>query len=145
MTKNNHIVIILIGLGIMLLTAGAMASPPETDKPLLKNNDHYPKPDEFIPVEQMPEMIYEEVPVYPELAKNAGIEGKVWIKSLINKKGEVVKAMIFKSSDSKVGFDESALNAAYKCKFTPAIQNKQPVAVWITYKVSFVLDKDKEK
>jgi TonB family protein len=109
----------------------------------IENEEYFPKPDEFIPVEQMPEMIYEKVPVYPELAKNAGMEATVWIKSLINKKGEVVKAFVFKSSGSEVGFDESALKAAYKCKFTPAIKNGKPVAVWITYCVEFSLSKGK--
>jgi len=102
--------------------------------------EYMPAPDEFVPVEVPAEMIYEEVPEYPRLAKSAGMEAVVWVKALVDKDGEVKQAMILKSSGSKAGFDEAALEAAYDCKFKPAIQNGRPVAVWVSYQVEFVLD-----
>jgi len=102
-------------------------------------NEYLPKPDEFVPVEIPAEMIHEEPPEYPRLAKQAGIEAIVWIKVLVDKNGNVRDAMVLKSSGSKAGFDEAALEAAYKSKFKPGIQNGQPVAIWLSYKVEFRL------
>jgi protein TonB len=98
-----------------------------------------PSPDEFVPVEIPAEMLYEEVPDYQRLAKKSGMEGIVWVKALVDKDGNVKKAMVLKSSGSRAGFDEAAVKAAYKCKFKPAIQNHKPVAVWVSYSVEFVL------
>jgi len=36
--------------------------------------------------------------------------------------------------------DEAALDAAYKNKFKPGIQNNRAITVGVTYKVVFVLD-----
>ncbi len=103
----------------------------------IPDEEYLPLPDEFVPVEIPAEMIYEEIPDYPRLAKTAGMEAIVWVKALVGKDGNVKKAMILKSSGSKAGFDEAAVKAAYKCKFKPAIQNGRPVAVWVSYSVEF--------
>ncbi len=105
----------------------------------IPDEEYMPSPDEFIPVEIPAEMIYEEVPEYPRLARTAGMEAVVWVKALVDKDGNVKKAMVLKSSGSRAGFDEAAVNAAYKCKFKPAIQNGKPVAVWVSYSVEFTL------
>jgi protein TonB len=105
----------------------------------IPDDEYIPTPDEFVPVEISAEMIYEEIPEYPRLAKQAGMEAVVWIKALVDKNGEVKKAMVAKSSGSQAGFDDAAVAAAYKCKYKPAIQNGRPVAVWVTYQVEFTL------
>jgi len=148
MPKNTIITSLLIILAILIFEGHAMAnlSPiPPTENLTPRPDNYLPAPDEFVPVEQLPEMIYEEVPVYPELAKKVGMETELWIKCLVDKNGEVIKAMILKSSGNKENFDRAALDAAYKNKFKPALQNSQPVAVWITYKVDFVLSQDEGK
>ena len=99
----------------------------------------YPEMNEFVYHEFPPEMIYEEKPVYPRLARKAGMEGSVWIKALVDEKGNVIRAVVFKSSGSSAGFDEAAVAAAYKCKYKPALQNGFPIPVWVTYKVEFLL------
>ncbi|MBD3332642.1 TonB family protein [candidate division GN15 bacterium] len=96
-----------------------------------------PGPD-FTPCEIYPEMIYQHVPEYPRLAKQAGIEGMVWVQALVDEDGEVERAIVAKSS-GVASLDESALRAAYENKFKPGIQNGRPVPVWVTYKVEFVL------
>lgn len=105
----------------------------------IDDDEFLPAPDEFVPVEIPAEMIYEEIPDYPRLAKQAGMEAVVWVKALVDKEGNVRKAMVLKSSGSRAGFDEAATKAAYKCKFKPAIQNGRPVAVWVSYSVEFTL------
>ncbi len=101
--------------------------------------DYLPAPDEFIPVEIYPEMIHEENPDYPRLAKQAGITGTVWVKALVDEQGNVLRAIVAKSSGT-VSLDESAIDAAYKNKFKPGIQNGRPVKVWVTYPVEYTLE-----
>jgi len=100
-------------------------------------NDTDPPP--FVSLEKYPEMIHQESPEYPSLARKAGLEGTVWIKALINKHGLVEKAVVMKTSEI-ASLDESARRAAYRNRFTPGIQNGQAVAVWVAYKVDFVLN-----
>jgi protein TonB len=109
-----------------------------------KNIESYPAPDEFVAIDKMPEIIHQEDPVYPEMARKKGIEGNVIIQALVDKKGEVVKVKIGKSSGHKL-LDKAAAAAAKDIKYSPARQNKQPVAVWVSYKVSFRLDDKSEK
>lgn len=104
----------------------------------IADEDYMPGANEFVPVEIPAEMIYEQTPEYPRLAQTAGMEAVVWVKALVDKNGNVRDAMVLKSSGSKAGFDEAAVDAAYKCRFKPAIQNGRPVAVWVSYQVEFV-------
>lgn len=105
----------------------------------IPDEEYLPAIDEFVPVEIPAEMIFEETPEYPRLAKLSGMEAVVWVKALVDKDGNVRKAVVFKSSGSKAGFDESAVAAAYKCKYKPAIQNGRPVPIWVAYQVEFNL------
>ena len=103
-----------------------------------------PGMNEFVAVQKLPEMISSSQPYYPELAKKAGIEGKVFVKVLVDEKGNPKKAVVIKS-ESDV-FNQSATEAAMKSKFTPAINEGKPIAVWIVLPYRFTLgDKQKEK
>lgn len=98
-----------------------------------------PGPDEFVAFQEKPVPIHFEIPVYPEIAELTGQSGTVWIRALVDKDGRVRDALIDRPSGSRVGFEEAALAAAFKNVYRPAIQNGQPVAVWITFKVEFKL------
>ena len=76
-------------------------------------------------------------PEYPELARKAGIEGTVWVKILIDKRGNVRDAQIIRGIGA--GLDEAAVEALKNTKYTPAIQNNQPVAVWVAQRIIFNL------
>lgn len=101
--------------------------------------EYFPAPDEFVAVQEMPTIIKEEKPVYPEVALLTNREATVWVKALVDKEGKVREARVAKSSGMNVGFDEAALEAAYKNFYKPAIQNGRPVAIWVTYPVEFKL------
>lgn len=103
--------------------------------------DVIPPPDSFIPVEKEPVMIYEEIPEYPRLARKIGLEGRIWVKALVDLDGTVMQAMVAKPSEMPM-LEEAAVKAAYKNRFTPAIQNGRPVRVWVTYSVHFSLTLD---
>lgn len=109
-----------------------------------QNNENYPKVDDFVVLTKMPEMVKSTTPEYPLMEKKKGIEGDVLIKALIDKTGKVVKAKVGKSSGS-ILLDKSAVEAAYKYKYSPGMQDDKPVACWVSYKVTFKLDNDKKK
>jgi protein TonB len=101
--------------------------------------DYIPGQGEFVPMEIQPEMIYREIPAYPRLAKQAGIEGDVWVKALVMKDGTVKEAKVGKSSGTD-SLDDAAVKAALNNRFKPGIQNGRPINCWVTYKVEFNLN-----
>ncbi len=101
--------------------------------------EYIPTPDEFIAVEEQPVKIQNVQPKYPEIARKAGIEGSVWVKVLVDKNGNVRDAIVLKESGANAGFEEAALESARQSKWKPAMQNKQPVMLWVSYEVKFQL------
>ncbi|MBK7141198.1 MAG: TonB family protein [bacterium] len=97
-----------------------------------------PGPNDHIPTDSMPDMIYNAQPYYPRLARTAGLMGTVWIRALVDKTGKVRAVAVLKSSGS-MSLDASAMDAGWENRFIPAKKDGQPVAVWITYKVDFTL------
>ncbi|NTV92404.1 MAG: energy transducer TonB [Chlorobiaceae bacterium] len=79
--------------------------------------------------------------VYPEMARTAGIEGRVFISVLVGEDGRAVQAKILKRipADCNV-FDAAAMKAVMDAKYAPGIQNGSPVKVWFTVPIRFQLD-----
>jgi len=95
--------------------------------------------DDFIAIDVAPEMIYQEAPVFPKAALEEGVNCDVWVQAYLDRDG-VPKKVFIKSCDRPgFGFEQAARVAAYKNRYKPAMSKGQPVAIWITYKVSFVL------
>jgi periplasmic protein TonB len=97
------------------------------------------EPPDFVPVEKLPVPIKIVQPEYPELARRAGLEGRVQVKCWVDKEGKVKKVVLLKA-DPEV-FGQPAVDAAYKWVFTPAIMNNGPVAVWTSVPFLFKLNK----
>ena len=93
---------------------------------------------EFVKVEKLPEIVEAAKPDYPDAAKKAGIEGKVFVKALIDKDGNPKKAIVIKS-DAEI-FNQSAIDATMKSKFTPAVNKGEKIAVWVVLPYKFKLD-----
>lgn len=96
----------------------------------------------FQEVEKLPEMIEADKPVYPEEAKKNKITGKTFVKVLIDKNGNAKKAVVIKSEHEL--FNQPAIDAAMKSKFTPAMQGGNPIAVWIVLPYRFTLEGEKD-
>ncbi|MAV64648.1 MAG: hypothetical protein CMG00_05605 [Candidatus Marinimicrobia bacterium] len=77
-------------------------------------------------------------PIYPEIAKEAGIEGVVYIQFFIDVKGNVTEAYVQKGVPN-TGLDEAALKAVKQSKWKPARQREKKVGVWQTVPVRFEL------
>jgi periplasmic protein TonB len=99
--------------------------------------------EEFIPVpEELPQPVgglkaLQEKVHYTEIARRAEIEGTVYIEAKIDKKGNVVDAVVKKGLGA--GLDEEALNAVLLTKFNPGKQRGKPVNVKMVIPVKFVL------
>jgi periplasmic protein TonB len=94
----------------------------------------------FVPVEKEPYIDIKELQrkvIYPDLAKRAGIEGKVNIRVLVGKNGSPKKNII-ESTDSDL-LNEAAIRAVMSSQFTPAIQNNQPIDCWVSIPIVFRL------
>jgi periplasmic protein TonB len=100
-------------------------------------SDIMPQPDEFVAFDEEPQLLVAPEPVWPEMARKAGITGTVWVKVLVDTEGNVRDQIIIKESGANAGFEEAALEAAKKRMYRPAMQNNQPVSVWVAYKVKF--------
>ncbi len=93
-------------------------------------------PMEFWMVEEKPQPVKQAVPEYPELARQAGIEGEVWVLMVLDTQGKVETVSIVRGHPV---FHEAALEAARKMEYTPAMQNDRPVRIKISQKISFRL------
>ena len=99
----------------------------------------FPPSDVFIPVDEQPVQVTMIQPTYPELARKAGIERKVFVKVLIDKDGTVRRVEVQNPETNDIGFESAAIEAAMQSTWRPAINNGQPVAVWVAYVVAFKL------
>ncbi len=94
-------------------------------------------PPDFVEFEKAPVIVKKVNPVYPEIARKAGLEGSVWVKLWVDKNGKVKKTVIQKSA-SEI-FDQAALDAAGQMSFQPALGKNGPVDVWVSIPYHFKL------
>ncbi len=109
----------------------------------------YQKPEEsvevpivpYFKVEVKPKLKYKPSAKYPDIAKEAGVEGKVIVNVLVETDGHVSEAKVVKSSGDR-NLDAAALEAARKATFTPAKQRDKFVRVWVAIPFDFVLEEE---
>jgi TonB family protein len=99
--------------------------------------DDNPSPDDFVAVEEMPVLIQIPAPVYPDMARQAEVEGTVMVRALVGKDGKVKDAFV---TEGVPMLDEAAVDAAMKAVFKPALQQHKPVAVWVQIPMRFTLN-----
>lgn len=113
-----------------------IAPPPPANKPMADIGDF------FVVVEEMPEPIGGAAAIqsrvqYPELARRAGIEGKVTVQFVVTATGDVVNAQVIRGIGG--GCDEEALRVVKESKFKPGVQRGRPVNVQLTLSLNFNL------
>ncbi len=97
----------------------------------------------FVAVEEMPEPVggieaIQKKIVYPEIARRAGVEGRVLIKAFVDEAGNVSKTELIKGIGA--GCDEAAAEAVRKTKFKPGKQRGKSVKVQVAIPVMFKLN-----
>ncbi len=101
-----------------------------------------PEAEIFFVVEEMPELIgglreLQQKINYPQMAKMAGVEGRVTVQFVVNEEGSVTDAVVLKGIGA--GCDEEALRAVLSSKFKPGKQRGKPVKVKMSLPVTFKL------
>ena len=95
-----------------------------------------PAPFDFVAVEVEPVRVSIDAPVYPAVAKTAGIEGTVIMRVLVGKDGRIKDAIYI---DGPEALKEAADTCARTAVFRPALQDNKPVEVWVMVPVTFRL------
>ena len=98
-------------------------------------------PDYFVPLEVLPELIDVKPPVYPKKAQKEGLEARVVLSAFIDREGIVKNARVVECTRPGYGFEEAALEAAYRNRYSPGIKDDRAVAVAETITVNFTLDR----
>ncbi len=100
------------------------------------------QPTFFVVVEEMPEPIggiegIQKRIEYPEIARRAGVTGRVYVKAYVDEEGNVAKVELIKGIGA--GCDEAAMKAVKETKFKPGKQRGKPVKVQVVIPVYFKL------
>ncbi|MEX0720230.1 MAG: M56 family metallopeptidase [Balneolaceae bacterium] len=152
----EHISVDTKSFSIYALRDANQATPPPPPTPSLGESDSLeapnlpPKPpfpeedqsDYFVVVEEMPSPIggiqaIQSKVVYPDMARRAGIEGRVTVQFIVNEEGDVEKAKVIRGIGG--GADEEALRVLNEAKFEPGIQRGRPVRVQFYLSIDFRL------
>ena len=104
--------------------------------------------DYFVVVEEMPELIgglasIQQHITYPEEAREAGIQGRVYIQFIVNEEGQVEDPRVIRGIGG--GADEVALEAVKKAEFNPGLQRGEPVRVQYSLPVVFQLQQEESE
>ncbi len=133
--------IVIFALTLLFLPALLVSEETQKEKAAIPDScdqEYYPASSEFIPLDSDPQIAEWVKPEFPKIAEQTGVKkADVWVRVLVDKCGNVRKAIVQIPSGHKCGFDEAALNAMQKCKFDPAVLEDEPIAAWVTYKVEF--------
>ena len=88
-----------------------------------------------------PRIIKSYQPAYPSAERNAGIEGTVVIRFLIDQNGNVEDVTLINSSGN-ANLDNAAVSAGYKWRFSPAKNNGgSPVRCYASIPITFKIRK----
>ncbi|MEL6654741.1 MAG: energy transducer TonB, partial [Bacteroidota bacterium] len=101
--------------------------------------DLIPKPGDFSSPDEEPKPInmkeISDLITYPQLMRDAGVEGTVVLRVLVDKSGYYKKHLVLNSPHPVLSREvESHIN---KLKFTPAIQGKRPIYFWVNIPFTF--------
>jgi len=109
--------------------------PPEED-------EEEPEPEIFVVVEEMPALIgglgeIQRKIKYPEIARKAGVEGRVILQFIVDENGNVTDPAVVRGIGA--GCDEEALRVVREAKFKPGKQRGKAVKVKMALPITFKL------
>ncbi len=110
---------------------------PEPEEPEEEEEEDF-----FVAVEDMPELkgglaALQQKINYPDMARKAGIEGRVIIQFIVNEQGEVEDPKVVRGIGG--GCDEEALRVVREAEFKPGQQRGKPVRVQYSLPITFQL------
>lgn len=93
-----------------------------------------PDPNAFVATDDPAEPIYTVKAGYPDLARQAGVEGTVVVQALVGTDGRVRETRVVKSIPMLNG---AAQEAVRQWRFKPAATSGAPVATWVSVPMAF--------
>ena len=101
-----------------------------------------PGPGEGEPLElsgsiEPPSLLVRVEPTYPQVARAAGIQGRVVLRAVVGTDGSVERVEVVSSPHPFLA--DAARDAVLRWKYRPAGWRGKPVRVWFTVRVEFVL------
>lgn len=90
-----------------------------------------------------PVLLTKELPAYPREAIEKNIEGKVALKFLIDKEGNVILPRLETTSGSPI-LDSAAINYVEQLKYIPANANGEPKNIWMHMKFNYYFENQEE-
>ena len=130
MQKNKVIVFLFITISLFSLNSFAYNTMDMQANEYLAFCDEMPEPVGGLPA------IYKLIS-YPEVAKRAGVEGKVYVLAFINENGGVDDVKVVKGIGG--GCDEATIEAVKKSKFKPGKAAGVPAKVKMSLQIQFKL------
>lgn len=124
------------------LDLDAIVELPPPPAPVVEEEEEEMEPEIFVVVEQMPEIIggvakiYERL-IYPEIARQAGVEGLVVVQVVVEKDGTPSGTIVARSASAVL--DNAAIAAVEGLRFVPGKQRGQPVRVRMAIPIRFRL------
>ena len=111
--------------------------------PSMQSSDSQTAHSAFVAYDSAPEPVggfaaLQKEVVYPEIARKAGIEGRVIANVLVSADGSVAEVKILKSLGHN-GCDQAAIAAVKAGKWQPARYKSEPVSVWVGIPIIFKL------
>ena len=94
--------------------------------------------DTFFAFDELPVLLSITAPVYPDLARQAGIDGTVMVRVLVTRAGKVKEAFAVEGPEPLWA---AAVDAAKTALFKPALQGDNPVEVWVMIPVTFSINR----
>jgi periplasmic protein TonB len=79
-------------------------------------------------------------PEYPTMARRTGKVGRVVLRILITKTGQVAQVKVIQGPGTGLGFEEAAVAAVKQWRFSPPTVHGTPVDVWADLPIRFTLD-----
>jgi len=92
----------------------------------------------FMAWEEPPQLIKMVTPEYPEIARKAGVEGRVVMQIVVDEQGNVLEAVVIFAQPSGI-FEEAAIKAILQWKFKPAKQRDKAIKVRMGQVMEFSL------
>ncbi len=92
----------------------------------------------FMVWEEAPQLIKMVTPVYPRLARQANVTGRVYLQIIVDEEGNVLDAQVVAANPADI-FNEAAITAVLQWKYKPARQRDRPIKVTMGQLVEFVL------
>ena len=93
-----------------------------------------PDPNTYVATDESAEPIYTVKGSYPDIAREAGVEGTVVVQALVGVDGRVRETRVVRSIPMLNG---AAQDAVRQWRFKPALTGGAPVATWVSIPITF--------